>query len=42
VVDFDRDAEAVTANYATPNGDGTLTLLMYPTPQLAINREQAI
>jgi hypothetical protein len=42
VVDFDRDAETVTANYSATHGDGTLTLLMYPTPQLAINREQAI
>jgi hypothetical protein len=42
LIDFNRDAEAVTANYSTKNGDGTLTLLMYPTPQLAINREQAI
>jgi hypothetical protein len=42
IVDFSRDAEAVTANYSTTHGDGTLTLLMYPTPQLAINRQQAI
>jgi hypothetical protein len=42
VVGFDRDAEAVTANYSTAHGDGTLTLLMYPTPQMAMNREQAI
>lgn len=42
IIDFDRDAEAVTANYSTQHGDGTLTLLMYPTPQMAINREQAI
>lgn len=42
IVDFDRDAEAVTASYSTPHGDGLLTLLMYPTPQIAIRREQEI
>jgi hypothetical protein len=42
MVGFDRDAEAVTAHYASSNGGGTLTLLIYPTPQIAMNREQAI
>ncbi len=42
VIDFDREAEVVTANYSTQNGDGTLTLLMYPTPQMAIHQQQAI
>jgi hypothetical protein len=42
VIDFDREAEAVTANYSTQNGGGTLTLLMYPTPQMAIHQQQAI
>jgi hypothetical protein len=41
-IDFGREAEAVTANYSTQNGDGTLTILMYPTPQMAIHQEQAI
>jgi hypothetical protein len=41
-IDFDREAEAVTANYSTQSGDGTLTLLMYPTPQMAIHQQQAI
>lgn len=41
-IDFDREAEAVTANYSTQNGDGTLTILMYPTPQMAIHQEQAL
>jgi hypothetical protein len=41
-IDFDREAEAVTANYSTQNGDGTLTILMYPTPQMAIHQQQAI
>ncbi|HEX3438494.1 MAG TPA: DUF6599 family protein [Pseudacidobacterium sp.] len=42
IVGFDRDAEAVTARYSSSSGGGTLTLLMYPTPQLAIGREKAI
>jgi hypothetical protein len=41
-IDFNREAEAVTANYSTRNGDGALTLLMYPTPQLAIRQQQTI
>jgi hypothetical protein len=32
IVGFDKSAEAVTAKYA---GKGTLTLLLYPTPQIA-------
>lgn len=32
IVGFDKAAEAVMASYA---GEGTLTLLMYPTPQIA-------
>src|SRR5579885_3534647 len=39
---FDRDAEAVTAHYSTTHGNGTLTLLMYPTPQIAINRARVL
>jgi hypothetical protein len=42
LIGFDRDAEAVTASYTTQNGGGELTLLMYPTPQLAIHRQQDI
>ncbi len=39
LVDFGgSSAEAVTAHYAERNGDGQLTLLMYPTPQLAAAR----
>ncbi len=39
LVDFaSSSAEAVTANYATRGGDGQITLLMYPTPQLAAAR----
>ncbi len=42
VVDFSRDAEVVTARYHTASGTGTLTLLSYPTPQIAGSRQQAI
>jgi hypothetical protein len=41
-VGFDRDAEAVTAHYSSAHGGGTLTLLMYPTPQIARERAKAI
>jgi hypothetical protein len=41
-VGFNLDAEAVTAQYSTTHGDGTLTLLMYPTPQIAIARAKTI
>jgi hypothetical protein len=32
---WDKSAEAVTANYHQRHGDETVTLLMYPTPQIA-------
>jgi hypothetical protein len=32
---WDKSAEAVTANYHERDGDETLTLLIYPTPQIA-------
>jgi hypothetical protein len=39
LVDFaSSSAEAVTANYSTRDGNGQVTLLMYPTPQLAAAR----
>jgi hypothetical protein len=38
LVDFAYSAEAVTANYSDRNGNGQLTLLIYPTPQLAAAR----
>jgi len=39
LVDFaSSSAEAVTANYTTRDGDGQITLLIYPTPQLAAAR----
>jgi hypothetical protein len=39
LVDFaSSSAEAITANYTTRDGDGQITLLIYPTPQLAAAR----
>lgn len=35
LVGFDRDAETVTANYSLPSGVATLTIIDYPTPQIA-------
>lgn len=40
LIDFSRDAEAVTAEYRL--GNGILTILEYPTPQMALNRAEAI
>jgi hypothetical protein len=42
VVGFDRSAEVLTAQYSNRQGDGTLTLIDYPTPQLAVERLHAI
>lgn len=42
LVDFGRGAEALSGQYQSRNGGGTLTLLIYPTPQLAADRERAI
>jgi len=42
LVGFDRDAEAVTANYSLNSGPATLTLIDYPTPQMAEAQEKAI
>jgi hypothetical protein len=42
LVGFDRGAEAVTANYSLRSGPATLTILDYPTPQLAAAQENLI
>lgn len=42
LVGFDRDAETVTANYALQSGAATLTLIEYPTPQIAEAQEGRI
>jgi Family of unknown function (DUF6599) len=42
LVGFDDDAETVTANYSLQSGPATLTLIEYPTPQLAEAKEAQI
>lgn len=39
LIGFDRDAETVTANYSLASGPATLTLIGYPTPQMAAAQE---
>jgi hypothetical protein len=41
-VGFDRSAETVTANYSLTSGLATLTLIEYPTPQIAQSQEASI
>jgi hypothetical protein len=42
LVDFDKGAETVTANYSLTSGKATLTIIDYPTPQIAEAQETAI
>jgi hypothetical protein len=42
LVGFDRGAETVTANYALRSGPATLTIIDYPTPQMAMAMEPKI
>jgi len=42
VVGFDRGAETVTAGYALRSGKAVLTIIDYPTPQMAIAQETRI
>jgi hypothetical protein len=42
LVGFDRGAEVVTANYSLPSGPAVLTLIEYPTPQMAAAQENRI
>jgi hypothetical protein len=42
LVGFDRGAEVVTANYALPSNPATLTIIDYPTPQMAAAQETKI
>jgi hypothetical protein len=39
---FDKGAETATANYSLPSGAATLTIIDYPTPQIAEAQEAAI
>lgn len=42
LVDFTKDAETATANYSLPSGEATLTIIDYPTPQIAEAKEKEI
>lgn len=42
LIDFDKGAETVTANYSLSSGPATLTIINCPTPQIAMAQEQAI
>jgi hypothetical protein len=42
LVGFDRGAEVVTANYKLRSGPATLTIIDYPTPQMAAAQETKI
>jgi hypothetical protein len=42
MVGFDRGAETVTANYSLRSGPATLTIIDYPTPQMAMAQEPQI
>jgi hypothetical protein len=42
LVDFGKSAETVTAQYNALRGEGVLTIINYPTPEIAIGREKAI
>ena len=42
LVGFDRGAEAVTANYTLRSNPATLTVIDYPTPQMAMAQESKI
>lgn len=42
LVDFDKGAETITANYSLSSGPATLTIIDYPTPQIAMAQEKAI
>ncbi len=42
LIGFDRDAETVTADYSLRSGPATLTIIEYPTPQMAAAFEPRI
>jgi len=42
IVGFDRGAETVTATYSLRSGPATLTVINYPTPQMAAAQEKRI
>ena len=42
MIGFDRGAEAITANYSLSSGPATITIIDYPTPQMAAAQETKI
>ena len=42
IIGFDLDAETVTANYSLTSGPATLTIIEYPTPQIADEKQAQI
>ncbi len=42
MIGFSDEAEAVTAKYGPANAEATLTLILYPTPQIAASHLKAI
>lgn len=42
IIDFNRGAEVLTGTFNEHNGQGQLTLIEYPTFQIAMDREKAI
>jgi len=42
LIDFSRDPEVVTSQYTARDGKGILTVVEYPTPQIAAARAKAI
>jgi hypothetical protein len=42
LVSFERGAETVTSEYKLVSGPATLTIINYPTPQMAVAQEKAI
>jgi hypothetical protein len=42
LIDFNKSPEVMSGGFNLQSGDGTLTLIEYPTPQIAADRERAI
>ncbi len=42
LVDFSKSPEVLSGGFNLRSGDGTLTIIEYPTPQIAAERERAI
>jgi hypothetical protein len=42
LIDFSKSPEIVSAGFNLRSGEGTLTIIEYPTPQIAAERERAI